>query len=430
MSISDADRAGRRRCGASPSMRSGSSAALWANSSDVGPHQRAAVHVPERGGHLLVDHPHHLLGGHAVGGQRGHERAGAGADVDVELVDRAVHGQQVERAQGADLVDAAREAAAAQHQRGARAPRPAPRRLAGRPSGLPGRLLELDYLAHPAPSIADDRRTAPAPSLACSHPRCDALAAVTLLAALLLAGPGGRRGQAARCWRSRLDAPDARSPGGYVRRLCARRQRHGQAACFALARQHTRAHPGLEHEALHHRRPRWPGSAPTARSAPRCSATASSTSDGIWRGDLYLRGGGDPTFGSRTFTRAPTAAAPPCRTSPTALEDAGIERVTGRIYGDESRFDSLRGGPDSRLRRLDLGRPAQRALLQPRAGRPSAAPRSRPIRPLFAAAPAGRRARGARDPGAAASRPRGRTPVGARRRWPASTRRRWRASSG
>ncbi len=30
-----------------------------------------------------------------------------------------------------------------------------------------------------------------------------------------------------------------------------------------------------------------------------------------------------------------------------ALDEAGIQRVTGRIYGDESAFDSLRGGPDS-----------------------------------------------------------------------------------
>ncbi len=29
------------------------------------------------------------------------------------------------------------------------------------------------------------------------------------------------------------------------------------------------------------------------------------------------------------------------------LEQTGIERVTGRVFGDESRFDSLRGGPDS-----------------------------------------------------------------------------------
>ena len=42
--------------------------------------------------------------------------------------------------------------------------------------------------------------------------------------------------------------------------------------------------------------------------------------------------------------------------------------MTGRVFGDESRFDSLRGGPDSELRHLDLGGAAERALLQPRPG--------------------------------------------------------------
>jgi serine-type D-Ala-D-Ala carboxypeptidase/endopeptidase (penicillin-binding protein 4) len=58
--------------------------------------------------------------------------------------------------------------------------------------------------------------------------------------------------------------------------------------------------------------------------------------NGVWSGSLYLRGGGDPTFGSRALGRLATL-----------LEDVGIERVTGRVYGDESRHDSLRGGPDS-----------------------------------------------------------------------------------
>ena len=46
----------------------------------------------------------------------GDEGAGAGADVDVEVVDGAVDREQVEGAQGADLVDAAGEAAAAEDQ--------------------------------------------------------------------------------------------------------------------------------------------------------------------------------------------------------------------------------------------------------------------------------------------------------------------------
>jgi D-alanyl-D-alanine carboxypeptidase/D-alanyl-D-alanine-endopeptidase (penicillin-binding protein 4) len=69
--------------------------------------------------------------------------------------------------------------------------------------------------------------------------------------------------------------------------------------------------------------------------------------DGIWRGDLFLRGGGDPTFGSRRFTRRSYGRGATVEALAKALTTAGIERVTGRVYGDESRFDSLRGGPDS-----------------------------------------------------------------------------------
>ena len=147
-------------------------------------HQRAAVHVLERGGHLLVDHPHHLLGGHAVGREGGHEGAGARAHVDVELVHGPVDREQVERPQRADLVDPAGEATAAEHQRGARAPRLAPARLALRPLVLPCRLLEPDYVAHPGPDYALDRSVArryrvrfprcvvsPSSSSSCSRPR-------------------------------------------------------------------------------------------------------------------------------------------------------------------------------------------------------------------------------------------------------------------
>jgi serine-type D-Ala-D-Ala carboxypeptidase/endopeptidase (penicillin-binding protein 4) len=69
--------------------------------------------------------------------------------------------------------------------------------------------------------------------------------------------------------------------------------------------------------------------------------------DGIWRGNLYLRGGGDPTFGSTSFTRRAYGGGATVEQLAKLLEVAGIERVTGRVVGDESRFDSLRGGPDS-----------------------------------------------------------------------------------
>jgi serine-type D-Ala-D-Ala carboxypeptidase/endopeptidase (penicillin-binding protein 4) len=58
--------------------------------------------------------------------------------------------------------------------------------------------------------------------------------------------------------------------------------------------------------------------------------------DGVLDGNLYLRGGGDPSFSraeARGFARV--------------LAGSGLTHVEGRVVGDESRFDSLRGGPDS-----------------------------------------------------------------------------------
>ena len=68
--------------------------------------------------------------------------------------------------------------------------------------------------------------------------------------------------------------------------------------------------------------------------------------EGVYRGSLYLRGGGDPTFGSRRFSRRAYGGGATVQDLALLLDKAGIERVTGRVYGDESAFDSLRGGPD------------------------------------------------------------------------------------
>lgn len=69
--------------------------------------------------------------------------------------------------------------------------------------------------------------------------------------------------------------------------------------------------------------------------------------EGVYRGSLYLRGGGDPTFGSRSFTLRAYGEGATVQDLATLLVQTGIERVTGRILGDESAFDSLRGGPES-----------------------------------------------------------------------------------
>ncbi len=57
---------------------------------------------------------------------------------------------------------------------------------------------------------------------------------------------------------------------------------------------------------------------------------------GVVDGNLYLRGGGDPDFSlaeARGLARV--------------LAGSGMKRVDGRVIGDETRFDALRGGPDS-----------------------------------------------------------------------------------
>jgi serine-type D-Ala-D-Ala carboxypeptidase/endopeptidase (penicillin-binding protein 4) len=70
---------------------------------------------------------------------------------------------------------------------------------------------------------------------------------------------------------------------------------------------------------------------------------------GVWEGSLYLRGGGDPTFGSTPFIRSHYGGR---GASVSALVDQlvrvdGIRHVTGSIEGDESYLDSRRGEPSS-----------------------------------------------------------------------------------
>jgi D-alanyl-D-alanine carboxypeptidase/D-alanyl-D-alanine-endopeptidase (penicillin-binding protein 4) len=70
---------------------------------------------------------------------------------------------------------------------------------------------------------------------------------------------------------------------------------------------------------------------------------------GVWVGNLYLRGGGDPTFGSGAFIRRHYGGR---GASVSALAHQltrvdGIRRVVGSIEGDESYLDSRRGEPSS-----------------------------------------------------------------------------------
>jgi D-alanyl-D-alanine carboxypeptidase/D-alanyl-D-alanine-endopeptidase (penicillin-binding protein 4) len=70
---------------------------------------------------------------------------------------------------------------------------------------------------------------------------------------------------------------------------------------------------------------------------------------GVWEGSLYLRGGGDPTFGTTAFIRSHyggLGASVQTLATQIARTD-GIQRITGKVWGDESYFDSLRGEPSS-----------------------------------------------------------------------------------
>ncbi|HEX7292214.1 MAG TPA: D-alanyl-D-alanine carboxypeptidase, partial [Conexibacter sp.] len=79
---------------------------------------------------------------------------------------------------------------------------------------------------------------------------------------------------------------------------------------------------------------------------------------GTWHGDLYLRGGGDPTFGSASFNRLAYGLGASVSTLAVRVRAAGIRRVTGRVRGDESLLDRLRGGPASGYALdLDIGGP-------------------------------------------------------------------------
>lgn len=70
--------------------------------------------------------------------------------------------------------------------------------------------------------------------------------------------------------------------------------------------------------------------------------------NGVWVGNLYLRGGGDPTFGDAAFNRVWTGGfGPTAAQLVSQLREQGIRRLSGQLIADESAFDTRRGGPQS-----------------------------------------------------------------------------------
>jgi serine-type D-Ala-D-Ala carboxypeptidase/endopeptidase (penicillin-binding protein 4) len=88
---------------------------------------------------------------------------------------------------------------------------------------------------------------------------------------------------------------------------------------------------------------------PSARLSTTVLGSGRLAPGGVWEGSLYLRGGGDPTFGSSSFIRAHYGGvgASVSTLASQLVHADGIHRVTGSVYGDESWLDSLRGEPSS-----------------------------------------------------------------------------------
>jgi D-alanyl-D-alanine carboxypeptidase/D-alanyl-D-alanine-endopeptidase (penicillin-binding protein 4) len=72
------------------------------------------------------------------------------------------------------------------------------------------------------------------------------------------------------------------------------------------------------------------------------------TTDGVLPGDLWLRGGGDPAFGTLAYVRRHYgSSASSVELLVDQLSELGLTAVRGGIHGDESVFDSVRGVRDS-----------------------------------------------------------------------------------
>jgi len=83
---------------------------------------------------------------------------------------------------------------------------------------------------------------------------------------------------------------------------------------------------------------------PTATLSTAVLGRGSLDRHGGWHGTLFLRGGGDPTFGSASYDRyAYGTGATMQRLVSNLIKRTGIRAVYGRVVGDETYFDSLRG---------------------------------------------------------------------------------------
>jgi D-alanyl-D-alanine carboxypeptidase/D-alanyl-D-alanine-endopeptidase (penicillin-binding protein 4) len=115
-----------------------------------------------------------------------------------------------------------------------------------------------------------------------------------------------------------------------------------------FAERATVAHPPASVEKLYTATSALELMGPTATLSTSVLGTGHLNANGGWEGNLYLRGGGDPTFGSASFVEGHYDGQGSTVSKLAALvKAAGVRSVTGNVDGDESYLDSLRGEPAS-----------------------------------------------------------------------------------
>ncbi len=115
-----------------------------------------------------------------------------------------------------------------------------------------------------------------------------------------------------------------------------------------FAERATQRHPPASVEKLYTAVAAMERMGPTAQLETTVLGLGHLAPGGVWEGELYLHGGGDPTFGSSAFIRSRYGGVGTSVSALAAqLKAKGVRRVTGKVYGDESYFDSLRGEPSS-----------------------------------------------------------------------------------
>ncbi len=87
---------------------------------------------------------------------------------------------------------------------------------------------------------------------------------------------------------------------------------------------------------------------PQTRIATQVLSNGTLNANGVLRGSLYLKGGGDPALGTPAFyERFRGGLGTNIFSLKRQIRAAGIKSVTGRLYADDSVFDRIRGVADS-----------------------------------------------------------------------------------